>query len=132
MNNEKGAQDQASPRTTPYDMIGGDAGVRRLVDRFYDIMDTDPAVSGIRAMHAADLGPMRRSLSDFLSGWLGGPRLYNKCVMSAHGRLSIGENERDQWLACMRQALADTGASQSVQQLLERPLFSTADFMRKR
>ena len=46
-------------KTTPYDLIGGEAVVRRLADRFYEIMDTDPGARRIRAMHGEDLGPIR-------------------------------------------------------------------------
>lgn len=116
-------------QTTPYELVGGEAGVRRIVDRFYDIMDADPAAAAIRAMHAPDLGPMRETLFKFLSGWLGGPRLYQNCVMGAHGRFSIGETERDQWLACMTRALEETGVSDQIRELLQKPFFAMADAM---
>ncbi len=51
-----------TPRiTTPYELLGGEPGVRALVDRFYDIMDRDPAMAPLRALHAADLAPIARS-----------------------------------------------------------------------
>ncbi|TAL00701.1 MAG: globin [Rhodospirillaceae bacterium] len=120
------------PQKNPYDMIGGEAGVRRLVDRFYDIMDSEPEATAIRAMHAADLSPMRQRLFEFMSGWLGGPRLYNRCVMSAHQPFAIGTAERDQWLKCMQRALTDIDADPAVRKLLEQPLFSMADAVRNR
>ncbi len=120
------------PNTTPYDLIGGEGGVRRLVNRFYDIMDNEPAATGIRAMHAADLSPMRQALFEFMSGWLGGPRLYGKCVMSAHQPFSIGVDERDQWLMCMQRALSDNKVSLPVREVLERRLYAMADFVRNR
>ena len=122
----KVSPDQKRESVTPYDLLG-EAGVRTVVDRFYDIMDTDPAAATIRAMHGADLGPMREKLFQFLSGWSGGPRLYNSCVMSAHRPFAIGAEERDQWLMCMRRALDDTDASPQVKKMLERPLFAIAD-----
>ena len=63
-------------RIVPYELIGGGPVVRQVVERFYDIMDADPAAAGIRAMHAGDLGPMRERLFEFLSAWLGGPTTY--------------------------------------------------------
>lgn len=103
----------APPRLrTPYVSLGGEAGVRRLVDAFYDAMDRDPSAARIRAMHEADLSPMRERLADWLSGWLGGPAVYDErhpgrpCIMSAHARFVIGPEEAAQWLDCMRQALA--------------------------
>jgi len=125
----------AAPVTTPYELLGGEAGVRRLVDRFYDIMDEAPEAQGIRAMHAEDLGPMRQKLFEFLSGWLGGPPLYFQrygtvCITRAHQPYAIGEPERDQWLFCMRRALEDLGAAPEVRKMLEAPLFRIADFLR--
>jgi hemoglobin len=132
MTNAAPADDQTPSTLNPYEAMGGEAGVRRLVDRFYHIMDTDPAAAAIRAMHGADLNPMRQKLFEFMSGWLGGPRLYNSCIMSAHRPYTIGTAERDQWLMCMRQAMAEAEVSPAVQTLLEKPLSSMADFMRSR
>jgi hemoglobin len=127
----------AEPGPVPYDRIGGAEGLRRIVDSFYEIMDSDPAASGIRAMHGADLGPIREKLFDFLSGWLGGPPLYfqrpdRKCLHSAHAAYAIGEAERDQWLACMYRAIEEAGVDEDTRKLLEKPLFMVADFVRNR
>jgi hemoglobin len=128
---------EASPQVVPYDLIGGAEGLTRIVDRFYEIMDTDPAAAGIRAMHGADLAPIREKLFDFLSGWLGGPSLYfqrpdRKCLTSAHQPYAIGEAERDQWLMCMTRALEDTGVDKATRELLKKPFFMIADFIRNR
>ena len=124
-------------RVVPYDLIGGEDGLRRIVDRFYEIMDSDPAAAGIRAMHAEDLTPIRGKLFEFLSGWLGGPPLYVQrtggvCITAAHSPFAIGEAERDQWLMCMRRALVEEGVPEEVRQLLDKPLFMIADFVRNR
>ena len=60
----------AAENLTPFDLIGGEECVARFVNRFYDLMDSDPAYAGLRSLHAADLGPMRASLTDFLIAWL--------------------------------------------------------------
>jgi hemoglobin len=99
---------------TPYDAIGGEAGLRTLVDAFYDRMEQDPEVASLRAMHDADLAPMRERLTDWLSGWMGGPAVYGErhpgrpCIMSAHGGLGIRQDHAVQWMDCMRAALAQT------------------------
>ena len=62
--------------TTPYEVIGGDAGVRRLVDRFYDLMDASPEAATIRRLHAASLKASRDKLYMYLTGWTGGPPIY--------------------------------------------------------
>lgn len=131
------AAEKTAAAITPYAMIGGEAGLRRIVERFYDIMDSDPAAAGIRAMHGPDLAPVREKLFEFMSGWLGGPPLYHqrtdrKCIVSAHAAFAIGPTERDQWLMCMRAALEDVGLPAEVRGYLDEPLFRVADFFRNR
>lgn len=125
----------AQDTRTPYQIVGGLEPVRRLVDRFYDIMDTAPEAAGIRAMHAADLAPMKERLAEFLMGWLGGPRTYFErpgapCMRSAHSRFTIGPDERDQWMFCMRQAIADTELEPMIRQPLENALANMANMLR--
>ena len=122
---------------TPYEMIGGEAMVRQIVDRFYDIMDSAPEAARIRAMHAPDLSSMRERLFEFLSGWLGGPPLYfqrpdHKCIVSAHRPFAIGEAESDAWMMCMRQALEESGVSAEIRTLLDRPFLLMAQAFRNR
>lgn len=122
---------------SPYELAGGEEGLRRLVDRFYAIMDSAPEAAGIRAMHAQDLGPVSRGLFEYLSGWLGGPPLYAECTGSVclnapHRSFAIGEAERDQWLFCMRQAMADIGLPEETRKLFDGPFFAIADFVRNR
>lgn len=60
---------------TPYDLAGGAPAVRKLVDRFYDLMDEDPDFYAIRKLHPRTLDGSREKLFKFLMGWLGGPPL---------------------------------------------------------
>jgi hemoglobin len=122
---------------SPYERIGGAETVRRIVERFYDIMDSTPEAASIRAMHAADLAPMRERLFEFLSGWLGGPPLYfqrpdHKCIVSAHRPFAIGAAERDQWMMCMRRALADCGVKEEMRALLDPAFLRVAEAFRNR
>ena len=103
--------DVKDPPATPYDRIGGREVLRAIVNRFYDLMDEDPAYAQLRAMHAPDLAPMRESLTGFLTGWSGGPRDWfagGKCVMSAHKPLAISPGASGQWMAAMRRAIDET------------------------
>src|SRR5687767_3067716 len=93
----------SSSAPTHYELLGGDAGVRRLVDRFYDLMDTAPEAATVRALHAASLKASREKLYMFLTGWTGGPQLYverhgHPRLRMRHFPFSIGERERDEWL----------------------------------
>lgn len=93
-----------------YEDIGGKTRIRLLVERFYHHMDALPEVRSVRAMHPADLSGSREKLYEFMSGWLGGPPLYAQKhgqprLRASHRRFAIGDNERDQWLLCMRRAL---------------------------
>ena len=102
-----------APARTPYDRIGGLDVLRAVTERFYDLMEQDPAYAELRAMHAPDLTEMRRALPLFLSGWAGGPRTWweenpGKCMMSAHGGFRIDSQTGAQWAEAMRRAIADT------------------------
>jgi hemoglobin len=101
------------PPDTPFGRLGGAATFRRIVDRFYDLMDSDAAYAGIRALHAEDLAPMRQSLASFLGGWAGGPRDWfeanpGRCMMSIHKPYPIDQELARQWAGAMKRAIADT------------------------
>ena len=118
-----------------YERLGGDQGVRRLVDRFYDLMDSLPEAQGIRKMHAASLDSSRDKLYMFLSGWLGGPGLYvekygHPRLRARHLPFAIGEAERDAWMHCMSQALDELELDPMLRDHLKQSLWNTADHMR--
>ena len=95
---------------TPYERLGGREVLRTIVDRFYDLMDEDPAYAALRAMHAANLAPMRESLTGFLTGWSGGPRDWfasGRCVMGAHRQLAIDPSLAEEWMAAMGRAIGE-------------------------
>jgi hemoglobin len=122
---------------TAFNLVGGDAAVRRLVDRFYDLMDLEPTYRELRALHATTLDQARDKLHWFLCGWLGGPQHYlerfgHPRLRARHLPFSIGILERDQWMACMKQAMRDVGLETTLATRLEAAFFSTADWMRNR
>lgn len=129
--------DDDTPSTTVFEVLGGEPGIRRLVDRFYDLMDLEPAYRGIRALHPQALDGSRDKLHWFLCGWTGGPPLYverfgHPRLRARHLPYAIGIAERDQWLACMRQAMADSGVEPGLAERLDESFFGTADWMRNR
>lgn len=122
---------------TVFEQIGGDATLRELVDRFYDLMDLEPEFAGIRAMHPASLDGSRDKLYWFLSGWMGGPSLYieqfgHPRLRARHLPFAIASSERDQWLRCMALAMQDMGVAESLQERLMQSFYDTADWMRNK
>jgi hemoglobin len=122
---------------TAFELIGGEGAVRTLVDRFYDLMDLEPDYAALRAVHGATLDSARDKLFWFLCGWLGGPQHYverfgHPRLRARHLPFSIGIRERDQWLACMQQAMREQGVDVELAQRLSEAFFNTADWMRNR
>jgi len=112
-------------RKSPYQMLGGEAAVERLVQEFYDIVESDPAAASLLAMHNRGYGlaHARQVQFEFLSGFLGGPQLYferhrHSNVRQMHAHLAIGTAEKDAWLACMDKALAAVVAESETRRLL--------------
>ena len=123
------------PAETPFDQVGGDAGVHRRGDRFYDLMDTAPEAANVRALHAASLKTSREKLRLFLTGWLGGPPVYverfgHPRLRARHLPFAIGARERDEWLWCMDRALAEHPMPDALRVSLREKLHGLADHMR--
>lgn len=123
------------PYDTPFEWIGGEEKVQALVTRFYDLMDLEPAYKELRAAHGTTLETARQKLFWFLCGWLGGPAYYEERfghprLRARHMPFRIGVTERDQWLACMDQAMQETGVPEELRQRLNASFFQTADWMR--
>lgn len=120
---------------TPYEWIGGEQKVRALVDRFYDLMDLEARYAQLRAAHGTELERARQNLFWFLCGWLGGPQHYtdrfgHPRLRMRHMPFQIGTVERDQWLACMDQAMGEVGVPEDLRARLGQSFFQTADWMR--
>ena len=127
----------SAPPHIPYELLGGDAGIRRLVDRFYDLIDTAPEAATIRRLHAASLKASREKLYMYLTGWTGGPPIYvekfgHPRLRARHLPFSIGARERDEWLWCMDRALAEHDLPDWLRADLTEKLHSLADHMRNR
>lgn len=133
--NERSANEPS--RRTPYQLLGGEEGVRRLAITFYDVMAELPQASEIRRMHAENMDEIKQKLFEYLSGWMGGPRLYLEkygtvCLTSPHKPYAINASHRDQWLMCMDEALERVGASEEVKAMLKEPMYGIADLIRNR
>lgn len=128
--------EERDPRS-PYQWIGGADAVHALVERFYDLMEIEPAYGELRALHPDSTAGSREKLFAFLSGWMGGPDLYvqqhgHPRLRARHLPYSIGVLERNQWLACMAQALREREVDPLLATRLEASFANTADWMRNR
>jgi hemoglobin len=125
------------PATNTYQRIGGDAAIRKLVDRFYKLMDELPEASNAREIHPKDLTESANKFFDFLCGWLGGPQRFvekhgQPMLRRRHLPYAIGPEERDQWLLCMKQALIDTVPEVPLRVDLYRQFVALGEQMRNR
>ena len=125
------------PFDTPFAWIGGEEKIKAMVERFYDLMDLEPAYAELRAAHGNTLADARQKLHWFLCGWLGGPDYYQERfghprLRMRHMPFSIGIKERDQWVACMDQAMGETGVPTELRTRLAESFMKTADWMRNK
>ena len=119
---------------TPYEVIGGEAAIRTLVEKFYYFMDTLPEAKGIRDMHQADLTSAESKLFKYMTGWLGGPNLYieeygHPMLRARHLPFAIGESERDQWMLCMNKAIEEVPMEPRLKTNLQTALQDLATHM---
>ena len=120
-----------------FEAAGGEAGLRRLVDNFFDRMGSDERFATIYALHPEDKEVSRDKLARFLCGWLGGPKLYHEKYGSigiprVHAHLPITERERDQWLTCMAESVEEQPFAPDFRKYLMEQLFVPAEAVRRR
>ena len=126
-----------NPNTTLYELIGGETGLRELVDRFYDVMDSAPEAKKVRAIHPEDLTNSRDKFFMFLSGWAGGPPLYMEKIghprlRQRHMPFPIGKAERDEWLWCMEKALQQMPFDEQLNEYMMGKFTEIANSMQNR
>ncbi|HSQ65319.1 MAG TPA: group II truncated hemoglobin [Polyangiaceae bacterium] len=123
---------------SPYTRLGGDEGVRKLVARFYDVMDAqEPALARLHELdEQGKVSPgARERFALFLIEWLGGPATYSPVhghprLRMRHARVPVNVAMRDAWLRCMARAMADQGVTGEERDFLDKRFAEVADFMR--
>jgi len=125
---------KAVTQISSYERIGSEEGLWKLVNTFYDNMETLPEARTIRELHAKDLRSAREKLFMFLSGWLDGPDRYiaafgHPRLRARHLPFPIGVAERDQWLMCMRKALDEMPIDAAFKAQLIMAFTQTANHM---
>ena len=121
---------------TTFQSAGGEAGIRKLVDSFYDIMSSNPRYQRIWDWHPPDHEVSRDKLTRFLCAWMGGPRLFSEkygpiSIPGAHAHLGVTAHERDLWLACMGEALAEQDYPEPLVKYLLKELAVPAERIRQ-
>jgi hemoglobin len=121
---------------TSFLAAGGEAGIRKSVDAFYDHMGCDERFARIYEMHPKNIEISRDKLARFLCGWLGGPKRYHEKygpinIPAVHGHLEIGENERDQWIQCMTESIAEQPYPDDFKKYLVEQLSVPAEAIRR-
>ncbi|WP_213979162.1 globin [Sphingomonas sp. dw_22] len=121
-------------QATPFERIGGAEVVRALAARFYALLDADPDYAELRALHGADLEPIRESLALFLQAWLGGPRDWfearpGTCIMRLHRAMSVTPVLAGQWSDAMLRSIAadpriDPALARQLGEALDRMAFA--------
>ena len=126
-------------KSTFFELLGGEAqgveNIRKLVETFYDVMDSELKAKTIRGMHPSDLTGSREKLFMFLTGWTGGPQLYierygHPKLRLRHMPFAVDESARDQWMYCMITAMHQLGLEEKLITKLAEQLYGVADFIR--
>lgn len=120
-----------------FQAAGGEVGIHKLVDEFFTRMGTDDRFRVIYDMHPDDKDESRDKLARFLCGWLGGPKRYHEkygaiSIPRVHQHLAIATPERDQWLTCMQETVAEQDYADDFKSYLMEQLFVPAEGVRRR
>ncbi|APV41876.1 globin [Pseudomonas frederiksbergensis] len=120
--------------TSTYLQLGGESGIRKLVNRFYELMDTLSEARVVRLMHPSSLADSADSLFKFLSGWFGGPPLFqlergHPRLRMRHAPFAVSIVERNEWMLCMRQAIDEQVNDIALNSKLQRMFSEMADHM---
>ena len=120
---------------TPYEEIGGGHAVDALSEAFYDLIEEESPT--LRTMLPASTRNTRKKFAMYLSGWLGGPPLYEEKwghprLRMRHMPFPIGAGEADEWMRCMRKALDRAGVGGPLRSFLEQRFGELALHMRNR
>lgn len=125
---------QHENNASAYLQLGGEAGIHKLVDRFYELMEVLSEARIVRRMHPPSLKGSADSLFKFLSGWLGGPPLFRQerghpRLRMRHAPYAVGIVERDEWMLCMHRAINEQVDDSGLNAKLQRMFSEMADHM---
>lgn len=116
---------------TPYEWIGGEEMIAKLVEAFYNRVAQHP---DLKPIFPDDLTETARKQKQFLRQYLGGPPLYTEehghpMLRARHLPFEITPTRAKAWLACMREAMDEVGLSGQVRDEFYQRLVLTAQHM---
>ncbi|WP_372870818.1 group II truncated hemoglobin [Shewanella sp.] len=129
------ADDRDPNQSNAYEMIGGDKTIRAIARQFYARMQQGEDTQNLLAMHPGSIEHSEQKLYEFLSGWLGGPQLFQQkyghpALRARHMPFAINEQMRDQWLLCMQHALEQEVKNEEHRKVIYQAIATLADHMR--
>jgi hemoglobin len=129
--------DAARGQKSAYERLGGDEGLRALVEAFYDIIEQEGYAAELHLLHRRGFGVAhsREEQFNYLSGFLGGPQRYlmkhgHARLKEIHEHVPIGPEMRDLWLRCMGEAIGRVGLDDELASLLMRHFKAAAETAR--
>lgn len=105
-----------------YDAVGGTAFFERLVDTFYQGIESDDVLAPLYP-DAPDFTGARHRLTLFLAQYWGGPATYQEerghpKLRMRHFPFPVGPLQRDRWMLHMTHAVKTSGATEAIQATL--------------
>ncbi|WP_102349819.1 globin domain-containing protein [Bacillus sp. Marseille-P3661] len=93
----------------PYDLIGGEETLDKLVNAFYPKVYAHPDLA---PLFEGEMAEIMRKQKMFLTQFLGGPALYSMefgapAMRARHMPFEITPTRAKAWLACMKEAMDD-------------------------
>ncbi len=111
-----------------YESIGGEAGLRKIVQAFYPKVQAHPQLA---PLFPEDIQPIMDKQQLFLTQFFGGPSLYSDqyghpMMRARHLPFEITQQRADAWLSCMSSALAEAEIEESLRETIMNRLSGTA------
>ena len=115
--------------------MGGEKVIRAITKCFYQKMASSAETTTLLAIHRAPIAESEQKLFEFLSGWLGGPQLYQQkyghpALRARHMHFAVDEAMRDQWLFCMKFAIEENIKKPEHRAAIFEAISTLADHMR--
>lgn len=109
-----------SAKGSMYEWLGGEDGLRRIVEAFYPKVQAHPLLG---PLFPEDITPVMEKQMLFLTQFFGGPPLYSNeyghpMMRARHMAFPINRERADAWLSCMSQALDEAGIGGDLKQVL--------------